>query len=73
MKTISLLLAMAAALLAGVANAQSGEQLLTSKGCLGCHGIDEKKMGPALKQAAAKYKGAEAKLIAALKIGRAHV
>jgi len=72
MKTISLLLALAAALLAGAANAQSGEQLLTSKGCLGCHGIDEKKMGPALKEAAAKYKGAEAKLIAALKEGKGH-
>jgi cytochrome c551/c552/cytochrome b subunit of formate dehydrogenase len=72
MKTISLLLALAAALLAGAANAQSGEQLLTSKGCLGCHGIDERKMGPALKEAAAKYKGAEAKLIAALKEGKGH-
>jgi cytochrome c551/c552/cytochrome b subunit of formate dehydrogenase len=72
MNTISLLLALAAALLAGAANAQSGEQLLTSKGCLGCHGIDEKKMGPALREAAAKYKGAEAKLIAALKEGKGH-
>ena len=72
MKTISLLLALAAALLAGAANAQTGEALLTSKGCLGCHGIDEKKMGPALKQAAAKYKGAETKLIAALKEGKGH-
>jgi thiosulfate reductase cytochrome b subunit len=40
MKTNSLLLALAAALLAGAANAQSGEPLLTSKGCLGCHGIE---------------------------------
>jgi len=72
MKTISLLLALAAALLAGAANAETGEQLLTSKGCLGCHGIDEKKMGPALKLAAAKYKGAETKLIAALKEGKGH-
>ena len=72
MKTIFLLLALAAALLAGAANAQSGEQLLASKGCLGCHGIDEKKMGPALKEAAAKYKGTEAKLIAVLKEGKGH-
>ena len=72
MKTTSLLLALASALLAGAAGAQSGEQLLTSKGCLGCHGIDEKKMGPALKLAAAKYKGAETKLIAALKEGKGH-
>jgi cytochrome c551/c552/cytochrome b subunit of formate dehydrogenase len=72
MKAISLWLALAAASLAGAANAQSGEQLLTSKGCLGCHGIDEKKMGPALRQAAAKYRGAETKLIAALKAGKGH-
>jgi mono/diheme cytochrome c family protein len=50
-------------LVAPVVLAQSAEALLESKGCLGCHGVDEKKMGPALRGAAAKYKGAEAKLI----------
>lgn len=59
-------------LVAPAALAQSGQALLESKGCLGCHGVDEKKMGPALREAAAKYKGAEAKLIAALKAGRGH-
>ncbi len=72
MKTIALLLSLLGMLIAGAATAQSGQELLSSKGCLGCHGIDEKKMGPALKQAAAKYKGAEAKLIAALKEGKNH-
>jgi cytochrome c len=72
MKTISLLLALATALLGGAASAQSGEELLASKGCLGCHGIDEKGMGPALKLAVAKYKGAETKLIAVLKEGKGH-
>jgi cytochrome c551/c552/thiosulfate reductase cytochrome b subunit len=52
--------------------AQSGEALLEAKGCLACHGIDEKKMGPALREAAARHKGAEAKLIAALRAGQRH-
>jgi len=68
----TLLLAALGLLLAGAASAQSGEALLGTKGCLGCHGIDEKRMGPALKAAAAKYKGAEAALIAALKAGKGH-
>jgi len=55
-----------------LAIAQSGEALLEAKGCLGCHGVDEKKMGPPLRQAAAKHKGTEAKLIAALRAGTGH-
>jgi cytochrome c551/c552 len=72
MRAISVLLALAAALLGGTASAQSGDQLLASKGCLGCHGIDEKGMGPALKSTVAKYKGTETKLIAVLKEGKGH-
>jgi cytochrome c551/c552/cytochrome b subunit of formate dehydrogenase len=72
MKKLALLLGFLAVLSAGAASAQSGQELLTAKGCLGCHGIDEKKMGPALKAAAAKYKGAEAALVAALKAGKGH-
>jgi cytochrome b subunit of formate dehydrogenase/nitrate/TMAO reductase-like tetraheme cytochrome c subunit len=59
-------------LIAGAANAQTGQELLDAKGCLGCHGIDEKSMGPALREAAAKHQGAEASLIAALKAGKGH-
>ena len=70
--TLRLALALLAALAATPALAQSGAQLLEAKGCLGCHGIDEKKMGPALRGAVAKYKGAEAKLIAALRAGTGH-
>jgi cytochrome c553/cytochrome b subunit of formate dehydrogenase len=57
------------------AGAQSGEALLQSKGCLGCHAIDSQKVGPALKDVAAKYKNdkkAEAKLVAVLKEGKGH-
>ncbi|HEU4352068.1 MAG TPA: c-type cytochrome [Burkholderiales bacterium] len=65
---------LAAALIAftPLARAQSGEALLQSKGCLGCHALDEKKMGPALREAAAKYRGAESKLIGALRAGKGH-
>ena len=40
---------------AGAANAQ--EALAKSSGCLNCHDINTKKMGPAFKDVAAKYKG----------------
>jgi cytochrome c551/c552/cytochrome b subunit of formate dehydrogenase len=72
MKVGGLLLAVAGLLFATAASAQSGEALLEAKGCLGCHGIEEKKMGPALREAAAKHKGAPAKLIAALREGKGH-
>ena len=39
----------------GVANAQ--EALAKSSGCLNCHDATAKKMGPAFKEIAAKYKG----------------
>jgi len=75
MKAISLLLLMLGTLLAGGTSAQSGEELLASKGCLGCHGMDARKVGPALQDVAAKYqgdRGAEGKLIAVLKEGKGH-
>jgi len=55
---------------ANLSNAQ--EALAKSSGCLNCHDVDTKKMGPAFKDIAAKYKGkadAEATLVA--KIGGA--
>lgn len=38
-------------------NAQADEALARSKGCLGCHGIDKKIIGPSYKDVAAKYAG----------------
>jgi len=58
---------------AGAAYAQ--EDLAKSSGCLTCHAVDTKKMGPAFKDIAAKYKGkadAEATLVANLKAGKGH-
>jgi len=75
MKSISLLLVAASFLVAGVASAESGADLVKSKNCLGCHDVDKKKVGPAFKDIAAKYKGnkeAGGKLTTALKEGKGH-
>lgn len=52
----------------------SAEALAQKSGCLMCHGIDKKVLGPSYKDVAAKYKGdksAEAKLIQKVKVGGA--
>ena len=75
MKLMTLLMAITGMLVSGIAYAQSAEELLKSKNCLNCHELDKKKVGPAFKDVAAKYKGnkeAEAKLIAELKEGKGH-
>jgi len=63
--------------MAGAAHAaDAGADLAKAKGCLGCHAVAEKKVGPAYKDVAAKYKGnkdAEATLIAKLKDGKGHM
>ena len=73
MKATVLVLAAAAALVAGTANADTAE--LKAKGCLGCHDMDKKKAGPAFKDIAAKYKGdkdAEEMLTAKITSGKGH-
>lgn len=74
MKTMLLTLAVAAGLtMAGAANAQ--EDLAKSSGCMTCHAIDAKKMGPSFKDIAAKNKGkadAQATIVANLKAGKGH-
>ena len=74
----ALLLAIAAAgsmLVAAQANAvdaKAAEALAQSSGCLACHSIEKKVLGPAYKDVAAKYKGdktAEARLVAKVKAG----
>ncbi len=58
---------------AGTASAQ--EALAKSSGCLNCHAVDAKKVGPSFKSVAAKYKGkadAEGKLVTALTEGKGH-
>jgi cytochrome c len=61
-------LAIALAALPALAN----EDLAKKSGCMACHAIDKKVVGPAYKEVAAKYKGdkaAEAKLVKKVKEG----
>jgi cytochrome c len=76
MKTIVTLLAAAAAatLAAGAhaADAKAGEALAKSSGCLACHTVDKKLVGPSYKEIADRYrkdKGAEASLTQKVKAG----
>lgn len=72
MRRVLIAMAVAGALAGGVAQAQDA---LKAKGCLGCHDMDKKKVGPAFKDVAAKYKGdknAEAMLVGKIKEGKGH-
>lgn len=76
MRATLLVIAAAGMLAAGAGYAQSGADVVKAKGCLNCHDIDQKKVGPAFKDVAAKYKGnkeAEGSLMAKLKEGKGHM
>jgi cytochrome c len=67
---VSLILAAALALTPTAALAN--EALASKNGCLACHAVDKKVVGPSYKEVAAKYRGdktAEAKLIDKVKKG----
>jgi cytochrome c len=74
MKSIVMVAVVAAGLgLAGAANAS--EDLAKKSGCMTCHDVATKKMGPSFKDISAKYKGkagAEATVVANLKAGKGH-
>ncbi len=76
MKSTFLVVAAVTGLAAGgIAYAQSGAELAKSKNCMNCHELDKKKVGPAFKDVAAKYKDnkdAEAKIVGELKEGKGH-
>lgn len=70
MKVILSLFAAAAIMFSGVASAN--QALAQKSGCLACHSVDKKVLGPGFKDVAAKYKGdksAEGKLIEKVKKG----
>lgn len=72
MKVTLLWIAIAGALAASGVQAQ---ETLKAKGCLVCHDVDKKKVGPSQKDIAAKYKAdsaAEANLVAKLKEAKGH-
>lgn len=56
----------------GAVQAQSGADVVKAKGCLNCHAVDTKKVGPSFKDIAAKHKGDAAALEAKLKSGKGH-
>ena len=63
-------------LLTGAGNAAASEALARQHGCLACHAIDKKVVGPSFRDIAAKYKGdagAEAKLMEKLQKGGAGI
>ena len=76
-------LALATGLVAGLAlapqafadaPANKGPAVAQANGCLGCHSVDNKIVGPAFRDVAARYKGdaaAPAKLVAKIRAGGA--
>lgn len=75
MKIARCVVAVAAAIAAGAVLAQSGADVVKAKGCLTCHAVDQKKIGPSYKDVAAKYKGdgaAAGMLAGKLKEGKGH-
>ena len=75
MKSVILSIAMVGAFVANqaqAADAKAAEALAQKSGCLACHSVQNKVVGPAYKDVAAKYKndkGAEARLVAKVKAG----
>ena len=74
-RVIALLAATAAVTLAPgahAADAAAAEALARNSGCLACHSVDKKLIGPGYKEVAAKYRGnkaAEADLVKKVKAG----
>ncbi len=72
---VKLMAVVAAASMMGAGAAMAQEALAKSDGCLNCHDVSTKKVGPAFKDVAAKYKGkadAQAMLVAKVSEGKGH-
>jgi cytochrome c len=72
---VMIAVAMASSAVFAANAAHASEALAKSSGCLNCHAVDAKKIGPSFKEIAAKYKGkadAEATLTAKLSAGKDH-
>jgi len=72
MKALRTVFAVTLAIAAGSALAQSGADVVKSKGCLNCHAVDTKKVGPSFKDIAAKFQGKSAALVEQLKTAKGH-
>lgn len=76
MKAKVFVVAVAGVLAASTVGLAAAADVLKEKGCLNCHAMDKKKVGPSFKDVAAKYKGnkgAAAELVAKLKSGKGHM
>ena len=71
MKALRAVVAATFAIAAGSVFAQSGADVVKAKGCLNCHAVDTKKVGPSFKDIAAKKPDAAA-AVAKLKDGKGH-
>jgi cytochrome c len=69
--SIAAVLALSGWVLSNEAGAQSGPEVLKTKGCLNCHDAEKKKVGPALKDIAAK-KGNPGELSAKVSGAKGH-
>lgn len=57
MRSLALFTALSASLLVATPALADPQQNLTKAGCMACHGVEKKLVGPAYKDVAAKYKG----------------
>lgn len=71
--SIAAVLAVSGWALSNEASAQSNPEILKAKGCLNCHDLEKKKVGPAFKDVAAKKAGKADELVAKLKDGKGHL
>ena len=70
MKTVCL--SLAALLMSGVA---LGQDVLRTGGCVNCHDMDKRKVGPSFRDIRARYKGDKSKaaeIVAKMKEGKGH-
>jgi len=72
MKALRTVFAVTLAIAAGSVFAQSGADVVKSKGCLNCHAADTKKVGPSFKDIAAKFPGKSAALVDQIKSAKGH-
>ena len=71
--SIAAVLAASGWVLSKEASAQTGPEVIKAKGCLNCHDVDKKKVGPTFKEVAAKKAGKADELVAKLKDGKGHM
>ena len=71
--SIAVVLATSGWVISNAAQADTGPDVIKAKGCLNCHDVEKKKVGPAFKDVAAKKAGKADELVAKLKDGKGHM